>query len=281
MFPTIVIGLDGGHGGEDALALAHRLAEPDARLLGVCVEVGDRRPHAGVMDPDTALRAHADDIATCAALADASVQPESAVAGSVATGLHDAARRHGADLIVVGSSHRGAVGRVVAGDDAALTARDAPCAVAIAPRGYASRAREIRRLAVGYDGGPEAEAALEVGRRIAADRGGTAEAISVLGMPVWAMTPAAAVADVLTDDLAAVQQELDAKPGVRGRAVRGATVPTLAELSAGYDLLIVGARRHGRIGRVLMGSTGHALAHTAQAPLLVVPASPVASEARA
>ena len=49
---------------------------------------------------------------------------------------------------------------------------DAQCALAVAPRGYRSQAHEIKRIAIGYDGGPEAAEALALGARIAAAAGG-------------------------------------------------------------------------------------------------------------
>jgi nucleotide-binding universal stress UspA family protein len=271
MFSTIVIGLDGGPGGEDALLLGHGLAEPDARLIGVCVDVGAR---------DGTARQAALDTATRIAFIDASVEPEAVAAPSVAAGLHAAARRHGADLIVVGSSRRGAIGRVLAGDDAARTARDAPCAVAVAPAGHAAHPHRLARVAVGHDGGPEADAALDAARAIAAQHHATVEAIAAVGLPSWALTAGAVLPESL-DDLSATQQRLDRLDGVTGRVVRGAPIPALIELAAEYDLLVVGSRHHGRIGRVLMGSTAQALAHSARAPLLVVPPAPVPAAAAA
>ena len=73
--------------------------------------------------------------------------------GSPGRALHLAAKRHHASLIVVGSAHRGIIGRVLAGDVTMGTLHGAECPVIVAPQGSprAARAadhrRRLRRLA--------------------------------------------------------------------------------------------------------------------------------------
>ncbi len=70
-------------------------------------------------------------------------------------------------MIVVGTSHRGTLGRVWAGSATEQVLHGAPAAVAVAPVDYAQRPeadRALRRVGVAYDGSPEAKAAL-VSRR--------------------------------------------------------------------------------------------------------------------
>ncbi len=40
--------------------------------------------------------------------------------------------------------------------------------------------------------------------------------------------------------------------------------------SGGYDLLVVGSRKHGRLARLLLGSVSHAIADAAPCPVLIV-----------
>ena len=61
----------------------------------------------------------------------------SIVALSSGRALHEQAERQGADLLVVGSCSRGTFGRVMLGDDTRSALNGAPCAVAIAARGFA------------------------------------------------------------------------------------------------------------------------------------------------
>src|SRR4051812_36420162 len=58
---------------------------------------------------------------------------------SVGRGLHELCEVIGADLLVVGSSHRGLLGRVLIGDDTSAALNGAPCAIAIAPSNYSQR----------------------------------------------------------------------------------------------------------------------------------------------
>ena len=74
---------------------------------------------------------------------------------SAARGLHDLAEAEGADLIVLGSCHRGPVGRVLMGSVAERLLQGAPCAVAVAPRGYSAPGPEgLRRIGVAFDALP-------------------------------------------------------------------------------------------------------------------------------
>ena len=58
--------------------------------------------------------------------------------------------------------------------------------------------------------------------------------------------------------------------GVEPHAAYGQPAEELALYSASLDLLIVGARGYGPVGRLIHGSTSQQLAHTARCPLLVL-----------
>jgi nucleotide-binding universal stress UspA family protein len=87
------------------------------------------------------------------------------------------ARRY--DLLVVGSCHRGALGRRLAGNHTVESLHGAPCAVAIAPSEYAPLSH-LARIGVGRDSSPESMQALEAARAIAARTGATIEPLRVL-----------------------------------------------------------------------------------------------------
>jgi nucleotide-binding universal stress UspA family protein len=84
----------------------------------------------------------------------------SIAAASVGAGLHDVAEQRGADLIVVGSCHRSATGRILTGDDARSVLHHAPCAAAVTPAGYADGSRRTETIAAAYDGSNESEVAV-------------------------------------------------------------------------------------------------------------------------
>jgi nucleotide-binding universal stress UspA family protein len=85
------------------------------------------------------------------------------VDSSVRCGLQHVAKRHAADLLVVGASHRRGLWRMVLGDDAAATVRGAPCPVAIAPQGYAQRTRARPCLVLPALAAPSGASALVAG----------------------------------------------------------------------------------------------------------------------
>ena len=64
-------------------------------------------------------------------------------------------------VLVLGSSHRGPIGRIVPGGVASLLLSCAPCAIAVAPVDYAEHTpAAISRIGVAYDGTSEADQAL-------------------------------------------------------------------------------------------------------------------------
>lgn len=282
MFQSIIVGIDGREGGEDAIALARTLGGPDADLVAVCVAVLDSRVTRAVnRDYEAVVVEGADETAAKVAAPAPGVRTAGAVAPSVGVGLHEAAERAGADLIVVGSCRRGRVGRILAGDDARESVRSAPCPVAVAPVGFAERATPFARIGVGYDGGPEAEAALEVARLVAGRTGLRVEALDVITVPNWGVPPGGETYLTIEEEHAAAQQRMDQLEGVAGQTRTGSPFKELEAFSEEVDLLVVGSRRHGALGRVVMGSASESLARHAHAPLLVVPRPADAADAAA
>ena len=101
---------------------------------------------------------------------------------SPAHALHDLAEAEHAELIVVGSSHTGRLGRVAPGSTAERLLHGAPCAVAVVPNGYRTRTeQQIRRIGVAYDGSAESTAA--VGAAVELARALSAE-LEVIGVVV-------------------------------------------------------------------------------------------------
>ena len=78
------------------------------------------------------------------------------------TGSRTWLTEEGADAIVLGSTHRGPLGRVLVGSVAERLLTGAPCGIVVAPRGYGEGdpAGLPRVIAVGFDGSPESRRAL-------------------------------------------------------------------------------------------------------------------------
>src|SRR5688572_20420915 len=68
---------------------------------------------------------------------------------SAAAGLHKLAEQEAAALVVIGSSHRSRIGRVIVGGTGERLLSGAPAPVAVAPAGYASAGDRIRVVGCG------------------------------------------------------------------------------------------------------------------------------------
>jgi len=266
VFRNVLVGVDGRQGGRDAIALARQLATPGARITLAHVDPIETTDGAGGNNDSHKMLSS--ERAGAAIDARIMVLPGS----SVAHALHQLAASRHYDLLVVGSCHRGPIGRRVAGDHTIQSLKGARCAVAIAPQEYAA-ASGIARVGVGWDGSPEAALALQAAREIAATTGATIEPLLVLpvqslpyGQPIqhrWSE-----VAKQLTaEDL----DRLGGLDDLEGRVSYGSPGEQLASFSADVDLLIVGSRNSGPVGRALTGSTSNYLARRAHCPLLVFP----------
>ncbi|WP_205697054.1 universal stress protein [Conexibacter sp. SYSU D00693] len=286
----VVVGVDGADGGRDALALAQALGAGPALLVGVF----PMRNHVAGIDAlgDTdavraaALRGDLDAAAAGHGLADAELCP--VTDERPADAIVAAAVSHEADLIVLGSSRRGALGRLFLGDVGREVLRCAPCPVAFAPAGYAEHAVEPRRLVAGYDGRDGAEPVLETAVALA-DRLAAALTVVVACAPLPASLRGAAASAVdvqgISEQERHAKEELLARtlerlPGrVAGRLEEGAAATVLVRLSQEVDLVVVGRRP--RAHRLGPGGPSDALAHGAACPVVVVGSATAATGATA
>jgi nucleotide-binding universal stress UspA family protein len=252
MFSKIIVGVDGSEGGRDALALAARTASV---FGGELERVGGELERVGVV-------AHA------AAVPD----------GSPGRALHLAARRHDGDLIVVGSAHRGAIGRVLAGDVTIGTLHGAECPVLVAPRGLSGRGSPLLTIGVAFDGSPESRAATELARDLAVAAGAALKVIGVLeptppGGPTLAYHPD--WAQRAEERREQAQARLDAELArlgdvASGELVVGDPATELAYAANELDLLVTGSRGYGPLRRLVLGSTSARLVREAPCPVLVL-----------
>jgi nucleotide-binding universal stress UspA family protein len=194
--------------------------------------------------------------------------------GPVGGGLHRLAEQRKSDLLVVGSCHRGMLGRAFLGD-ARRALNGAPCAVAIAPNGYSSSTTRLSRIGVGCGRSAESSEALHAAHALAARHGATIKALTVVsvqdipyGEPIPEQWPKIA-GQLVVDEL----HRLDDLQGVEGDATYGDPGEELAAFSAGLDLLIVGSRSYGPLDRLFNGSTSNYLERHSRCPLLVLPRS--------
>ncbi len=191
------------------------------------------------------------------------VRPET----SAALALDEVAIELDAAAIVAGSSHRGAIGRVLAGSVGANLLHGAPCPVAIAPRGFESNTPAFSRIGVGFVDTLEGRGALAAARGIARATGASVDVIAVQE-PI--------------DGIDGIGRETADKAGklVPRYLLGGVKTPTgdpatiLADASSKLDLLVCGSRGFGPMRSVILGSVSRTLAHESRCPLLIVPRPP-------
>ena len=271
MFKQIVVGVDGRAGGRDALALARLLVVAGGELTLAHVVRGDAHAYG-------ASAAHEAPEAERAEALLETVREETGVeahlcwrrSSSVGRGLHELCELIGADLVTVGSSRRGLLGRVLIGDDTSAALNGAPCSIAIAPTNYAQQPGAMREIGVGYDGSPESEHALSVARMLAGASGAKLSALETVSLPSDAFLGPGAVDNTPQRLLEDARGRIAALGDVEPHAEYGQPAEELALYSASLDLLIVGSRGYGPIGRLIHGSTSQQLAHSARCPLLVL-----------
>jgi len=278
MFKTIVTGVDGREGGRDALRLAVELAGISA---GEMIAVGAfpyfHRPTLAA-SPAVQLQREKTQEMLDRELAELGITASIDVVAdaSPARALHLVSERVGADLIVVGSTRRGAMGRVLVGDDALGTLHSSHVPVAVAPRGFAGSDDPPRSIGVGFDGGDESRQALRLAAQLARAVDGELRLLSVVESPAAMAAEAGYSIDWINElhadreeRLREVIDEIDVKAD--GEAVVGTAVAELTELSKRVELLVVGSRAWGPVRRVLVGSTAAGLMRHAACPLIVLP----------
>lgn len=281
----IIVGADGSVRTEDAIAFARRLAG----ATGAKLALTGAYPHE-----DWPSRTASDEYGewlneeTCAmlermrALLDGyDVTLHSIGDPSPARALHWLAERDSAALIVIGSTHRGRIGRVLPGSTADRLLHGAPCPVAIVPLDYRLHEAPIATVGVGYDGSDEARAAVAAATEIAQRLGARMRVIRVfdaaqLGTPALMSGPGyVAVHQQLEREaeehlrtlVAGLPQDVSAEAVF----LAGSPARELATQSEALDLLVLGSRGYGPLRAVLLGGVSHAVVRHAACPVIVLP----------
>jgi nucleotide-binding universal stress UspA family protein len=274
MFNHVLVGVDGGDGGRDAIALAKVLLAQGGELTFAHVFSEDYVGSRVWSDPTMPERRDEARELLQREAADAGVEAHLRWRGStsVGRGLHEIAETIEADLLVVGSSRRGLIGRARLADDTRAALNGAPCAIAVAPAGYSSESEApIREIGVGYDGSSESREAIDIARRLAGELGAKLSAFAAVAVPTFVLHGrTAADGSRIVDLVHQVREEIEAFDGVEAHAAYGDPVEELTLYSASLDLLVVGSRNYGPLGRLMHGSTSRHLARTARCPLLVL-----------
>ena len=204
---------------------------------------------------------------------------------SAARALLEAAAEEDAGLIVVGSSRRSALGRVLAGSTAVRLMHGAPCPVATVPAGWAP-GRGLTAIGVGYTDSEEGREALRGAHALARRTGATLRVMTVVtgGLRAYAETEPS-VAGQRGKDLVDVEGEqrlraekalrraveaLEGEVPVEVEAFVGDPAETLIRVSEHLDLLVCGSRGYGPVRSVLLGSVSRRVTAEAYCPVIVL-----------
>lgn len=272
----IVVGFDGSDRGRDALRLGELLARTVGARLRVARVYG--APASGseeqAEDRSEELSGELDRFLA----GDVAAEPLPLPGHSAARALQELAEAEPVGALVLGSTHRAGLGRVVPGSVADRLLSGAPCPVAIAPRGY--EADGLRVIGVGFDGSREAERALELAATIGVAAEATLRVIAVQGAAVASATavvggargaPGPSPPDLqsrLHDVVSRLPSELRALPVFEKGDPVGALVERAQE---GVDLMALGSRGYGPLRAVLLGSVSAGVLRDAPCPVLITP----------
>jgi nucleotide-binding universal stress UspA family protein len=213
-----------------------------------------------------------------------------------ADALAATASEQGADIVALGSTHRGPLGRIVPGttmERLLASSSSATAAVAVAPPGFADRAEGesawrplegagedvgMRVVGVGYDGSRASRAALDHATGLARRNGASLRVYSVVH-DLATVGPDTMVGPRPTIDLdarrAALERAAAALPDeVRALPLllRGLVADELARAaSLGVDLLVVGTHARHHLDRFFHRSVAGQVALMAPCPVLICP----------
>jgi nucleotide-binding universal stress UspA family protein len=269
MFKNVLVGVDGRPNGRDAIALATLLTDPDGKLTLAHVHPSHAIAPATMREEQDASHKL---LAAERATADVKAELVSILSMSPGRGLHEQAEELGADLIVVGSTSHGVFGRAMLGDDTRGALNGAPCAVAIASRGYAEHPRPLANVGVAYNDSVESKAALTLAQRLAAPTNVTVHALEVVSIPSYAYAGLTAlpIGENIQPMIDEAKSRMNELRNVEGHTAYGLTGEELAAFSNQVDLLVVGSRGYGPVKRLVLGSTSDYLQRHARCSLLVL-----------
>lgn len=211
---------------------------------------------------------------------------------SIPTGLVELVSEYDADLVVVGSSSSGLLGRVTLGSVTERLVHTALVPVAIAPRGYPSGSIPIRRLTVAFGGEADLHglipAAAELSRRWSAS-------LRIVSFTVRPLQVFGGSAAPTAENLVVQQWSKRTFDDIvkQLNAVRAHTPVPDADVAVGSghdwreavesvdwqpgDILLLGSGAAGPLAHVFLGSAASKILRHAPVPVMIVPRHQVAA----
>lgn len=290
----IIIGVDGAERSEDALAFGHMLAKASATPVTVATVYPSQiatgfhgsREYDDFMreDAEGTLARHADtlaDLDDVDALAIPDLSPPRA--------LQHLAEEQEASLIVLGSSRTGVLGRVFPGSTAERLLHGAPCAVAVVPHGFRTRAEHRpQTIACAWDGTPTSDVAVATAADLAEVASASLRLVRVHDPQFSPFPPALGPGYVkllksMSGQARAGLEErashLAESIGAETAFVEGDAARALLQVCDEVDLMVMGSRGYGPLRAVLLGGVSGKVVREAACPVIVVPLGTSASPA--
>lgn len=278
----ILIGYDGSPEGDDALGLGRVLGGAlEARTM-VATVIRHARHGEKESELEEAVGKFCEPLFSSARerLNGAEVDERPLIDDSRPHAIYELADWEKPSLIVIGSTKRGPAGRVLVGSLGVSLLSGAPCAVAVAPRGYAEGEPRLERIGVAVDGSSECWRALAAGAALAGRLNQPLRMISVMEQPHYML--GGLLSPLGPEEYREQKQEQAEK--VFGEAeermsddlpterilLHGDPAEAIGEAASDLDLLIVGSRAYGPIKGALLGSVSSKLMSTAPCAVMVV-----------
>lgn len=207
-------------------------------------------------------------------------------AASVPKGLTELAEEMNADLVVVGSSSSGLLGRIALGSVTDRLVHTAAIPVAIAPRGYPAQSGRIERLTVAY-GGQAEEVGLVATSVELAER--WSARLRIASFTVRPVTMFSGAIETAAEDLVVEQWARRTQEGIAAQLekVRSSVDTVDAEVVIGAgatwrdaveaiewaagDVLVLGSGAAGPTAQVFLGSAASRILRHSPVPTMIVP----------
>ena len=281
---AIVVGVDGAWHRTGAVDWALDQALRSGAGLHFVHVIDDRYDHyAKLFDETVGARAKAliEAVTTSAQDHDGSIAVTAdSVSGNPGTVLADRARS--AQTLVVGRRGVGAFGRLLIGSTSENAVNRSDVPVVVVPDGWKPEMHAFGPVVLGVDAARPSDAATEFAFAAAAERNVPLRLVNFWELPSGYIWDVAYVDDELTaldkeyralfDDF--VETWTGKHPDVEVKTVfhQGHPVQGIVADAAESDaqLVVVGGRRHNRVGGLLLGSVARGVLHHTNRPLAVV-----------
>jgi nucleotide-binding universal stress UspA family protein len=197
--------------------------------------------------------------------------------------LHNAAEEFDAGLLVLGSTQRGGLGRLLPGSTAQRLMHGAPCALAVVPQGW-QPGGGLNTIGVAFVDSPEGREALNGAHALARRAGAKLRVLSAGKTHGFshtfgggdAMTQATTYEEIGSAMRAKAEQAVaDATAGTTDVEIEpdvsvGDPADFLIAASENVDLLVCGSRGYGPARAVLLGGVSRRVTSEASCPVIVL-----------